>query len=138
MIQCGGRNGFNAFNWTQERLDIYIDNSLNLIPFKTIIEYAQKIFTSLLDTSTIFLNLFGNIACLMPLALFIPMLFKKIDTTKKFLITILCVTLGIEIIQFITFTGSCDIDDIILNTFGGWLGYVLFYICNIIRRKVDG
>jgi len=74
LIQCGGRNGFNAFTWTQERLDIYIDNSLNLIPFKTIIEYAQKIFTSLLDTSTIFLNLFGNVACLMPLALFIPIL----------------------------------------------------------------
>ena len=128
MIQCGGRNGFNAFNWTQERLDIYIDNSLNLIPFKTIIEYAQKIFTSLLDTSTIFLNLFGNIACLMPLALFIPMLFKKIDTTKKFLITILCVTLGIEIIQFITFTGSCDIDDIILNTLGA---FVMYKILNI-------
>ena len=115
MIRCGGRNGFNSFNWTQEGLDIYLNNSFNLIPFKTIIEYIQKIFTSLLDTSTIFLNLFGNIACLMPLALFIPMLFKKIDTTKKFLISILCVTLAIEIIQFITFSGSCDIDDIILN-----------------------
>lgn len=109
MIQCGGRNGFNAFNWTKEGLDIYLDNSVNLIPFKTIIEYIQKIFTSLLGTSTIFLNLFGNIACLMPLALFIHMLFKKIDNTKKFLISILCVTLGIELIQFITFTGSCDI-----------------------------
>jgi len=131
LIQCGGRNGFNAFTWTQERLDIYIDNSLNLIPFKTIIEYAQKIFTSLLDTSTIFLNLFGNVACLMPLALFIPMLFKKIDTTKKFLISILCVTFGIEIIQFITFTGSCDIDDIILNTLGAFIMYKILNIQDV-------
>ena len=131
MIQCGGRNGFNAFTWTQERLDIYIDNSLNLIPFKPIIEYAQKIFTSLLDTSTIFLNLFGNVACLMPLALFIPMLFKKIDTTKKFLISILCVTFGIEIIQFITFTGSCDIDDIILNTLGAFIMYKILNIQDV-------
>lgn len=123
MIRCGGRNGFNSFNWTQEGLDIYLNNSFNLIPFKTIIEYIQKIFTSLLDTSTIFLNLFGNIACLMPLALFIPMLFKKIDTTKKFLISILCVTLAIEIIQFITFSGSCDIDDIILNILGAFIMY---------------
>ena len=123
MIRCGGRNGFNSFNWTQEGLDIYLNNSFNLIPFKTIIEYIQKIFTSLLDTSTIFLNLFGNIACLMPLALFIPMLFNKIDTTKKFLISILCVTLAIEIIQFITFSGSCDIDDIILNILGAFIMY---------------
>lgn len=131
MIQCGGRNGFNAFNWTKEGLDIYIDNSVNLIPFKTIIEYVQKIFTSLLDTSTIFLNLFGNMACLMPLALFIPMLFKKIDNTKKFLISVLCVTLGIELIQFITFTGSCDIDDVILNTLGAFIMYKILSIKDI-------
>ena len=33
-----GRNGFNSFNWTQEGLNIYLDNSLNLIPFKTTIK----------------------------------------------------------------------------------------------------
>ena len=126
-----GRNGFNAFNWTQEGLDIYLENSVNLVPFKTIIGYAKKIFTSLLSTSTIFLNLFGNIVCLMPLALFIPMLFKKIDNTKKFLISILCVTLGIELIQFITFTGSCDIDDIILNTLGAFIMYKILNIKDV-------
>lgn len=126
-----GRNGFNSFNWTQEGLDIYLDNSVNLVPFKTIIEYIQKIFTSLLDTSTIFLNLFGNIACLMPLALFIPILFKKVDNTKKFLISILCVTLGIELIQFITFTGSCDIDDVILNTLGAFIMYKILNIKDV-------
>ena len=126
-----GRNGFNAFNWTQEGFDIYLENSVNLVPFKTIIGYAKKIFTSLLSTSTIFLNLFGNIVCLMPLALFIPMLFKKIDNTKKFLISILCVTLGIELIQFITFTGSCDIDDIILNTLGAFIMYKILNIKDV-------
>lgn len=126
-----GRNGFNSFNWTQEGLDIYLENSVNLVPFKTIIEYIQKIFTSLLDTSTIFLNLFGNIACLMPLALFIPILFKNVDNTKKFLISILCVTLGIELIQFITFTGSCDIDDVILNTLGAFIMYKILNIKDV-------
>lgn len=132
-----GRNGFNSFNWTQERLDIYLENSVNLVPFKTIIEYIQKIFTSLLDTSTIFLNLFGNIACLMPLALFIPILFKNVDNTKKFLISILCVTLGIELIQFISFSGSCDIDDVILNTLGAVIMYLILQIKtvkNLIRN----
>lgn len=126
-----GRNGFNAFNWTKEGLDIYVSDSLNLIPFKTISEYFKMIFTSLLDTSTIFMNLFGNIICLMPLALFLPLLFKKIDNTKKFLITILCITFGIEIIQFITFTGCCDIDDIILNTFGAFIMYKILNIKDV-------
>ena len=118
-----GRNGFNLSNWTKEYLDIYLENSVNLIPFKTITRYARSLFTSLLDTSTIFLNLFGNLVCLMPLALFIPLLFKKIDNTKKFFISILSVTLVIELIQLITFTGSCDIDDIILNTLGAFIAY---------------
>lgn len=126
-----GRNGFNAFNWTKEGLDFYLDSSVNLIPFKTIIGYTKDIFTSLLDTSTIFFNLFGNIVCLMPLALFIPMLFKKVNNTKRFLISILCVTLGIELIQFITFTGSCDIDDVILNTLGAFIMYKILSIKDI-------
>ena len=126
-----GRNGFNAFNWTKEGLDFYLDSSVNLIPFKTIIGYTKDIFTSLLDTSTIFFNLFGNIVCLMPLALFIPMLFNKVNSTKRFLISILCVTLGIELIQFITFTGSCDIDDVILNTLGAFIMYKILSIKDI-------
>ena len=67
----------------------------------------------------------------MPFALFIPALFKKINNTKKFLITILCITLGIELIQFITFSGRCDIDDVILNTFGAFIMYKILNIKDI-------
>ena len=130
-----GRNGFNIFNWTQEGFSkyfgYYIESSVNLIPFKTIIGYTKDIFTSLLDTSTIFVNLLGNIICLMPFALFIPLLFKKINNTKRFLITILCITVGIEFIQFITFSGSCDIDDVILNTLGAFIMYKILNIKDI-------
>lgn len=126
-----GRDNFNIFNYTLDGLTNYINTSVNLIPFKTIIEYIKDIFSSLLDTSNIFINLLGNLVCLMPFALFLPLLFRKIDNTKKFLITILCITFGIEIIQFITFTGSCDIDDIILNTLGAYLMYKILNIKDI-------
>lgn len=126
-----GRDNFNIFNYTLDGLTNYINTSVNLIPFKTIIEYIKDIFSSLLDTSNIFINLLGNLVCLMPFALFLPLLFKKVDNTKKFLITILCITFGIEIIQFITFTGSCDIDDIILNTLGAYLMYKILNIKDI-------
>lgn len=130
-----GRNGLSIFNWSQadfsKYYNYYVESSVNLIPFKTIIGYTKDIFTSLLDTSTIFANLLGNLVCMMPFALFIPMLFKKINNTKKFLITILCITLGIELIQFITFSGSCDIDDIILNTLGVFIMYKILNIKDI-------
>ena len=126
-----GRNGISIFEITKEAFNNYISSSVNLIPFKTIIGYIKDIFTSLLDTSTIFTNLLGNLVCLMPLALFIPMLFKKINNTKNFLISILCITLGIELIQFITFSGSCDIDDVILNTLGAFIMYKILNIKEI-------
>lgn len=130
-----GRNGLSIFNWSQadfsKYYNYYVESSVNLIPFKTIIGYTKDIFTSLLDTSNIFANLLGNLVCMMPFAFFIPMLFKKINNTKKFLLTILCITLGIELIQFITFSGSCDIDDVILNTLGAFIMYKILNIKDI-------
>ena len=130
-----GRNGLSIFNWSQadfsKYFNYYVESSVNLIPFKTIIGYTKDIFTSLLDTSNIFANLLGNLVCMMPFAFFIPMLFKKINNAKKFLLIILCITLGIELIQFITFSGSCDIDDIILNTLGAFIMYKILNIKDI-------
>ena len=130
-----GRNGLSIFNWSQadfsKYFNYYVESSVNLIPFKTIIGYTKDIFTSLLDTSNIFANLLGNLICMMPFAFFIPMLFKKINNAKKFLLIILCITLGIELIQFITFSGSCDIDDVILNTLGALIMYRILNIKDI-------
>ena len=47
-------------------------------------------------------------------------------------------SLFIESVQLLTRVGSFDVDDLILNTLGGILGYVLFYILNKIRRMFDG
>jgi len=130
-----GRNGLSIFNWSQadfsKYFNYYVESSVNLIPFKTIIGYTKDIFTSLLDTSNIFANLLGNLICMMPFAFFIPMLFKKINNAKKFLLIILCITLGIELIQFITFSGSFDIDDVILNTLGALIMYRILNIKDI-------
>jgi len=126
-----GRHGFNIFNWTSEYLNNYIESSFNLIPFATIVGYIKDIFNSLLDTRTIFFNIFGNFVCMMPFAFFLPLLFKKINNTKKFLLSILGVTIGIEVLQFITFTGSCDIDDVILNTLGAVVMYKILNIKDI-------
>ena len=45
-------------------------------------------------------------------------------------------SLTVEVIQLVTRVGCFDVDDMILNTLGATLGYVLFFICNHIRRKV--
>jgi len=44
----------------------------------------------------------------------------------------------VETIQLVWKVGSFDVDDLILNTLGGVIGYLLFWICNKIRRKIYG
>ena len=47
----------------------------------------------------------------------------------------MALSLGVETIQLFTRVGSFDVDDILLNTIGGVLGYILFVVCSRIRRK---
>ena len=62
-------------------------------------------------------------------------------TCRGFFQTLLysfALSLGVEIFQLFARVGSFDVDDLLLNTLGGILGYILFLICNIIRRKCYG
>ena len=44
-------------------------------------------------------------------------------------------SLSIEIIQLFTKVGCFDVDDLLLNTLGGLIGYIIFLISNVIRRN---
>lgn len=115
------RNGFNIQEFNN------IKDRINLIPFKTIITFINE-FNSMYSTSQIILNLFGNVFAFMPMALFLPLLFKKENKFKNFVITLIVIILGIEFLQLITGSGRFDIDDLILNLFGACLAYVLLNI----------
>ena len=117
------RSGIN-FNYDVDTFNYYINNCINLIPFATIIEYV-KAFNSLLPPGTVIANLLGNFICLMPLGLFLPLLFKSQNNWKKFLLTVFIFVLGIELVQLLTLTGHFDIDDIILNVSGACAMYFL-------------
>ena len=113
-----GRNG-GIVIWTKELFDFYVKNSLNLVPFKTI-----TLFFKNGTLSQFFVNIIGNIVCLMPLGILLPLNFKKQEKTSVFLLTCVLIVAGVEILQFITLSGSCDIDDLILNVGGAFLIYL--------------
>lgn len=83
-------------------------------------------------------NILGNILLLLPLGIFLPMFFKRLRSFKSTVITCALVSLSIEVVQYIsTYFGnfrSCDIDDIILNTLGGMIGFIIY---KVIDKKVD-
>ena len=44
----------------------------------------------------------------------------------------------VETVQLIAKVGCFDVDDLILNTLGAAIGYMLFAVCNYLRRKRYG
>jgi len=79
-------------------------------------------------------NLLGNIIIFMPFGFFMPMASKS----KSFFLTVFfsfSLSFFVEIFQLITRVGIFDVDDMLLNTIGGMLGYIVFILCSALRRK---
>lgn len=79
-------------------------------------------------------NLFGNVLIFLPFGFFMPMASKY----RSFLSTSfysLALSLIVEISQLFMKVGCFDVDDLLLNTIGGMLGYIVFSICNVTRRN---
>ena len=68
----------------------------------------------------------GNIVLFIPFGFFIYIKFEKNKT--KTLLAIFIMTLCVEFIQGFIPYRFCDIDDIILNTFGGYIGIIIYNI----------
>ena len=71
-------------------------------------------------------NVIGNIVLFIPFGFFIYIKFEKNKT--KTLLAVFIMTLGVEFIQGFIPYRFCDIDDIILNTFGGYIGIIIYNI----------
>ena len=123
-----GRNGMVIVNWNKELLDMYMKTSFNIIPFDTIKLFINGYIKDLVTLKDFSINVFGNLFVLMPYGMFIPLMFNKINKYYKFLILMTILVVGIEVLQFITLSGSCDIDDLILNVTGA---SIVYFICRI-------
>ena len=119
---------------------VHLETS-NFIPFATIIGYVSGMVSNDINTGIVIINLVTNLLLFAPMGFFIPMLFQdKIKNTKQFLIIIIILTFLVEIIQFITYRGSTDIDDIILNTIGASIVYILMktkVVEKLLEKAID-
>ena len=125
--------------------------SINAISFdetyKLNFEYLPISLTpiiTLIDNGSIFLmvkNILGNIFLFIPFGLIAPCIFKKLKNLKLIIIVSLIVSSSIEIIQLIEYifsisvnTRITDINDIILNVLGSFIG---FYIFNKLISEIE-
>ncbi|ALC84361.1 hypothetical protein AM592_21040 [Bacillus gobiensis] len=109
----------------------YNDVSQNLMPFKTITNYLFNF--EKYNFRTWFNNTFGLVLLFIPFGLLIPLVFADIKHATQMMYLSFLVSLSLEIAQYITVLGVFDVDDVILNTFGGMLGFLI--ITQLIKRK---
>lgn len=94
-------------------------NSINLVPFSTVMFYLSGKINWLIS----FYNLAANIGLFIPYGIYLRLInFSQLKAWVISLLTIAC----IEILQFVSHRGSLDIDDLMLNVLGVFLGYWLY------------
>jgi glycopeptide antibiotics resistance protein len=106
-------------------------NSMNLVPFTTITYYLSGKVNWLIA----FYNLAANIGLFIPYGLFLR--FRHFSQWKALIIAILIIAC-IEVLQFVSHRGSLDIDDLILNVLGVYLGCVLFpFVRQVMNIRIN-
>lgn len=109
---------FFGFGRTQ-----YDDNVLRLIPLNSTFSFVEN---SILYSRywSVFINIFGNIGMFIPFG-FLGWIFLKFQNLKELMVSFLSLIVIVEAFQYFTRLGVFDIDDVILNSFGVWLGFLL-------------
>ena len=80
-----------------------------------------------LSLSDLILNqIAGNFLIFIPAGIFLPFYFRKQRKLGAFFLTALLLILFIEVSQVLSFLGSFDVDDILLNLTGCMTGWIVF------------
>lgn len=99
----------------------------NIIPFRIVLKMLFEYpFWEFLY------NVLGNIVLFVPFGFFIYIKYNK--NKSNALLAIFIMTLSIEFIQGFIPYRFCEIDDIILNTFGGYIGITIY---NLLELKFN-
>lgn len=91
----------------------------NWVPFETIGHYCQ---VGGWDSVR---NLLGNLVLFVPLGLLLPALHAELRSARLVAAFSLGVSLLIEALQYASGQRVADVDDVLLNTLGGCLGYLV-------------
>ena len=98
---------------------------INYIPF---VETVKMFTNEFSDIHIALYNVIGNILLFIPLGFCIPLFFNKKNKLSKVILYGFIASLTIEVLQIFTPFNTTDIDDIIFNTFGSILGFIIFNI----------
>ena len=111
----------------------YEEMQYNLIPFEEINRYIQNWRSFTIEQ--FMANIAGNICLFIP---FGALLFVWVGRPVSFIeatLSSMFLSIAIEIVQLFSRVGVCDVDDVIMNTVGGMIGFFVYLIVRTIYRR---
>lgn len=113
-------------DWYEHGPGTHFAAGVNLVPFREIRRYIGMLRGG--RSLKPFLNLVGNVVGFIPFGFFLPVMTRTFHSFIRVLFMGFLFSLGVELLQLFTKAGSFDVDDILLNTLGTALGYLLFIL----------
>lgn len=132
LIYIGGLIYFLFFSEKYGRNNASDFYRYNLMPFHEIMRFCK--YRDVIGFEMVAVNLAGNIVVFMPFGFLLPVIYKPLKKWYAILPLGICFSIVIECVQLVTKVGSMDIDDVILNVTGVWLGFVFLKLCCFCRR----
>ncbi len=108
-------------------------HGINLIPFQEIRRFYKG--PQSLTSGLFWMNIVGNIAAFFPMGLCVALLAPRRPYGVFALAVVYIACILAEVLQYVCNVGTLDIDDVILNTFGGILGIL---VSIPVRRALTG
>ncbi|MET3035481.1 VanZ family protein [Chryseobacterium sp. NRRL B-14859] len=105
----------------------YKDNLISVEPVFSTIDFIQNS----ISWKNIIMIVLGNIVMFIPFG-FLGWIVPKLRNLKSLLFTFISSIVIVEALQYFTRMGIFEVDDIILNTFGVYLGWLL---CSYIEKR---
>lgn len=104
---------------------------VSFIPFSSYLEAWQS------ASMTGWRNILINFIMFVPFGILLPLIMKKNCSLTKVVLIVILFSFGIEIAQMLTHRGVFEIDDIINNTIGALIGFIIFQtaIKNRVKEK---
>ena len=116
-----------------------IKKTLTLVSMTLFKEIRRFIlYRDILGWRAVFLNIFGNVLAFMPFGFFLPVIWER---TRHWYITVIlsfAMSLIVETMQLVGKVGSFDVDDLLLNTIGGFVGYIIFALAKGVWERYSG
>lgn len=133
IIYLVGISYFLFFSERYGRTEGSDEYRYNLVLFQEIKRFLKYRHTIGLEGFIV--NIFGNVLAFAPFGFCLPLVSPIDKSFFRILFWSFLFSLSIETIQLVYKIGIFDVDDLLLNTIGGLVGYLLFQIVTHIFYK---